>query len=44
MKYIEDHICVFIDAEYTEEHANTTLFSIGLVFENGDELYLRVIS
>ncbi len=33
---------VFIDAEYTGEHAYTTLVSLGLVTLEGDELYLAL--
>jgi len=33
---------VFIDAEYTGEHAYATLVSLGLVTLEGDELYLRL--
>jgi DNA polymerase III epsilon subunit-like protein len=33
---------VFIDAEYTGEHAYTTLVSLGLATLEGDELYLRL--
>jgi hypothetical protein len=32
----------FIDAEYTGEHAYTTLVSLGVVTLEGDELYLRL--
>lgn len=33
---------VFIDAEYTGEHAHTTLVSLGLVTVDGHELYLTL--
>lgn len=33
---------VFIDAEYTGEHAYTTLVSLGLVTLHGDELYVTL--
>ena len=33
---------VFIDAEYTGEHARTTLVSLGLVTIDGDELYFTL--
>jgi DNA polymerase III epsilon subunit-like protein len=33
---------VFVDAEYTGEHAYTTLVSIGLVTLDGDELYVTL--
>ena len=33
---------VFIDAEYTGEHARTTLVSLGLVTLENDELYLTL--
>jgi hypothetical protein len=33
---------VFIDAEYTGEHARTTLVSLGLVNGDGEELYLTL--
>jgi len=33
---------VFIDAEYTGEHAHTTLVSLGLVTMDGRELYLTL--
>jgi hypothetical protein len=33
---------VFIDAEYTGEHAHTTLVSLGLVAMDGRELYLTL--
>lgn len=33
---------VFIDAEYTGEHARTTLVSLGLVTLEGESLYLRL--
>jgi hypothetical protein len=33
---------VFIDAEYTGEHARTTLVSLGLVTGDGEEMYLTL--
>tara|TARA_A100001011_G_C13721134_1_gene599667 strand:+ start:390 stop:572 length:183 start_codon:yes stop_codon:yes gene_type:complete len=33
---------VFIDAEFTGEHAKTTLVSLGLVSFSGKELYLTL--
>jgi hypothetical protein len=33
---------VFLDAEYTGQHASTTLVSVGLVTLDGDELYVTL--
>ena len=42
MSFLEGYKLVFIDAEYTGEHAYTTLVSLGLVTEDEEELYFTL--